>query len=64
MTMLYVLIPISILLVLMAMLCFNWAVKSQQYDDLDSPASQILFDDLDSRNNTQENTTSGDQHEQ
>tara|TARA_R110002110_G_C13469647_1_gene720040 strand:+ start:23427 stop:23612 length:186 start_codon:yes stop_codon:yes gene_type:complete len=49
MTMLYVLIPISILLVLVAMLCFNWAVKSQQYDDLDSPASQIIFDDVDAK---------------
>ena len=51
MTMLYILIPISILLLLVAMLCFNWAVKSEQYDDLDSPASQILFDDMDATNN-------------
>lgn len=49
MTTIYILIPISLLLLLVAILCFNWAVKTQQYDDLDSPANQILFDDIDAR---------------
>lgn len=49
MTIIYILIPISLLLLLVAILFFNWAVKTQQYDDLDTPANQILFDDVDSR---------------
>jgi cbb3-type cytochrome oxidase maturation protein len=32
-------------LVTMAILVFNWAVKSGQFDDLEGPAHSILFDD-------------------
>ncbi len=60
MTTIYILIPISIFLLLVAILCFNWAVKTQQYDDLDSPASQILFDDVDSRERSKK---TGEKHE-
>ena len=45
MTVLYILIPVAILLVGVAILVFNWAVNSGQYDDLDGPAHSILFDD-------------------
>lgn len=45
MTALYVLIPIAVLLVALALKLFFWAVDSGQYDDLDSPAHSILFDD-------------------
>lgn len=45
MTVLYILIPVAILLVGIAILVFNWAVNSGQYDDLDGPAHSILFDD-------------------
>lgn len=47
MTVLYILIPVAILLVAVAVLVFNWAVNSGQYDDLDGPAHSILFDDED-----------------
>lgn len=47
MTVLYILIPVAILLVAIAVLVFNWAVNSGQYDDLDGPAHSILFDDDD-----------------
>jgi cbb3-type cytochrome oxidase maturation protein len=47
MTVLYILVPIAVLLVIIAIWIFNWAVNSGQYDDLDGPAHSILFDDDD-----------------
>ncbi|MEL0169514.1 MAG: cbb3-type cytochrome oxidase assembly protein CcoS [Pseudomonadaceae bacterium] len=47
MTVLYILVPIAIALVIIAIWLFNWAVNNGQYDDLDSPAHSILFDDDD-----------------
>ena len=44
---LYVMIPIAVLIVGLAVWLFFWAVDSGQYDDLDSPAHSILFDDED-----------------
>lgn len=40
-----VLIPLSLFLLTIAILLFRWAVRNGQYDDLDSPAHRILFDD-------------------
>lgn len=45
MTMLIYLIPISILLLALAIGFFVWAVKQGQFDDLDTPALDILQDD-------------------
>lgn len=39
------LIPISLLLALIALIAFLWALKSEQYDDLDGAAVRILIDD-------------------
>lgn len=47
MTAIYILIPIAVLLVGVAIWVFFWAVDSGQYDDLDGPAHSILFDDED-----------------
>ena len=47
MTVLYILVPIAIFLVVIAIWIFNWAVNNGQYDDLDSPAHSILFDEDD-----------------
>ncbi len=47
MTFLYVLVPIAVVLVIIAIWVFTWAVDSGQYDDLDGPAHSILFDDED-----------------
>lgn len=41
----YVLVPLSIVLIVIALLIFNWAVKNGQFDDLESPSHKILFDD-------------------
>ncbi len=47
MTVLYILVPIAVVLVIVAIWVFTWAVNSGQYDDLDGPAHSILFDDDD-----------------
>lgn len=47
MDIIYVLVPLSLLLLAIAIGIFFWAVKSGQFDDMDSPAHKILFDDDD-----------------
>ena len=39
------LIPIALLLGLIGLIAFLWALKSSQFDDLDGAANRILFDD-------------------
>jgi cbb3-type cytochrome oxidase maturation protein len=41
----YVLIPLAILLVSIGVGVFFWAVKSNQFEDLERHGSSILFDD-------------------
>ena len=51
MDVIYGLIPGMILLGLVSVLVFFWAVRSGQYEDMDGPAHRILDDDdLDSGN--------------
>ena len=45
MSIIYVLIPIAMLFVLIAVAIFFWAVKSEQFDDLDRQSVSILFDE-------------------
>jgi len=42
---LYLLIPLGLLLLALSVWAFFWAVRSGQFDDLESPAMQILLDD-------------------
>lgn len=44
---LYFLIPLSIVVITVAVVIFFWAVKSGQYDDIDREGERILFDDDD-----------------
>lgn len=45
MTIIYVLIPIAVIIVAIAVAVFFWAVKSNQFEDLDRQGYSILFDD-------------------
>ena len=45
MSIIYVLIPIAMLFVGIAVWVFFWAVKSDQYEDLDRQGINILFDE-------------------
>ena len=42
---LFILIPISVLLVLMIVGVLWWAARSGQFDDMEGPAHAILMDD-------------------
>ena len=45
MNILYVLIPLALLLLGLAVWAFFWAVGSGQFDDLDTPAVRVIMDD-------------------
>ena len=45
MNIIYALIPLGLLLLIVAVAAFFWAVRTGQYDDLESPAWRILLDD-------------------
>lgn len=45
MTILLILIPVSLVLLGLAIWAFVWAVQRGQFDDLDTPALDILRDD-------------------
>lgn len=49
MTILLLLIPLSLLLVGVAAWAFSWAVRRGQFDDLDTPALDILREDVDEK---------------
>jgi len=47
MEILYLLIPLSVVLVFLIGVVFWWSVKSGQYDDMEGPAYRMLMDDDD-----------------
>ncbi|MDJ0739400.1 MAG: cbb3-type cytochrome oxidase assembly protein CcoS [Gammaproteobacteria bacterium] len=47
MSILYLLIPLAVGLMAVAIVFFLWTVRSGQYDDLEGPAHRILMDDDD-----------------
>jgi len=45
MSVIYVLIPLAVIIIAIALGVFFWAVKSNQFDDLERQGHSILFDD-------------------
>ena len=45
MTILYLLIPLGLILLGLAVAAFFWATKSGQFDDLETPAWSVVLDD-------------------
>ena len=45
MNILYLLIPLGLILLGLAVAAFFWAVRSGQFDDLDTPAMSVVMDD-------------------
>lgn len=45
MNILFIMIPMAIVLVVVAIAFFFWATNNKQFDDLDSPAYRMLLDD-------------------
>lgn len=47
MDILYLLIPLALLLMAVAIGAFLWAIRTGQFEDLEGPAHRILMDDDD-----------------
>lgn len=45
MSMLYVLIPLALVLLVIAILALIWAIRSGQFDDLESHGWSVVLDD-------------------
>ncbi len=45
MDIIYLLLPVALIIVIIIIGVFFWAVKSDQFDDLEGPAYRILMDD-------------------
>lgn len=45
MDIIFLLIPLALVLLVVAVAAFFWAVRSDQFEDLDREASRILFDE-------------------
>lgn len=46
MSVLYIAIPVALVIALIAVLAFVAQVRNGQYDDLETPAQRMLFDDV------------------
>ena len=45
MEIIYLLVPLAVLIAVVIVVVFLWAVKSGQFDDLEGPAHRILMDE-------------------
>ena len=52
MSVIYLVIPIALVLAAAGLGAFLWAVRKGQFDDLDTPAVRMLFDDDDESDGT------------
>ncbi|HBY88199.1 MAG TPA: cbb3-type cytochrome oxidase assembly protein CcoS [Colwellia sp.] len=55
MSIIYILIPIAILLTILGIYLFFWAVKTEQFEDLEKQGMSILFDENQQSKTTEEN---------
>ncbi len=60
MSIIYILIPIAVLLTALGIYLFFWAVKTEQFDDLEKQGMSILFDEKD--NSDELRVTSGEEN--
>ncbi|MCX7633951.1 MAG: cbb3-type cytochrome oxidase assembly protein CcoS [Turneriella sp.] len=59
---LFILLIFSVLLGAGFLIAFFWALRSGQFEDTETPALRILFDDLDSSQNTKQKITEEKSH--
>jgi len=62
MRILLLMVPISLVLLGAAIWAFVWAVRCGQFDDLDTPALDILLDDDQPRPRQSVSTSAGETH--
>ncbi len=55
MDIIYLLLPVALIIVIIIVGVFFWAVKSDQFDDLEGPAHRILMDDDDNEKTASKN---------
>jgi cbb3-type cytochrome oxidase maturation protein len=55
MSIIYILIPIAILLTALGIYLFFWAVKAEQFEDLEKQGMSILFDNDQQKNAVESN---------
>ena len=55
MSIIYVLIPVAILLTIVGIYFFFWAVKTEQFSDLEKQGMSILFEEENTENKTVSN---------
>ncbi len=56
MSIVYILLPLSLLLALCGLAGYIWALKNGQFDDLDTPSRRILFDSSDPKGDPESNS--------
>jgi cbb3-type cytochrome oxidase maturation protein len=61
MSIIYILIPIAVLLTSIGIYLFFWAVRTEQFDDLEKQGMSILFDEKEQEKQT--NNESSDNHD-
>lgn len=64
MNIIFVLIPIAILFVIIAGVVFFWAIRSEQFEDLDRQGSNILFDEEQPARQEKKSDDHGEDHDQ
>jgi cbb3-type cytochrome oxidase maturation protein len=60
MSVLFIMVPAALLLAGGALAGFLWCVHRGQYDDLDTPAMKVLFEDADDRLEAERSSRRGD----
>jgi cbb3-type cytochrome oxidase maturation protein len=61
MDVIYILLPVALVIVIIIIAIFFWAVRSDQFDDLEGPAHRILMDDDDGERRTKKKSTPADE---
>jgi cbb3-type cytochrome oxidase maturation protein len=57
MSVIYILIPVAVLFTAIGIYLFFWAVKTDQFEDLEKQGLSILFDDNEPTNSTKQPQT-------
>lgn len=60
MEILYLLVPLALALAGGAVLSFRWAARNDQFDDLETPAVRLLFDDEETADDDEGDDGSGE----
>ena len=60
MDIIYLLLPVALIIVIIIIAIFFWAVRSDQFDDLEGPAHRILMDDEGKKSKTPSSTSVDD----